>query len=274
LIGAFPGGAEVDCLAFATFVPSDIPWIDELPKTGTVPASGNQNVTINYDTTGMASGDYLATLSFSTDTPYGALNVPVTLHVLEPVAATASADHTSGTAPMAVNFSCTASGGIPPYTFDWDFGDATAHSTAQNPSHTYYMGGNFNVVLTVTDSTGHHASDSMTMNVTAPNVEIMTFFLDDFGSCQVCLNRLTGHYQWNVLSGPNAGSYSGTAQVYNNGGIFYSMPGDSNMIYVYYDRVNHKAWGYLYQTGAAYYCQLSDSDTTDDPQVCQTVVTP
>ncbi len=274
LIGAFPGGAEVDCLAFATFVPSDIPWIDEVPNNGTVPASGNQNVTINYDTTGMASGDYLATLSFSTDTPYGALNVPVTLHVLEPVAATASADHTSGTAPMAVNFSCTASGGIPPYTFDWDFGDATAHSTAQNPSHTYYMGGNFNVVLTVTDSTGHHASDSMTMNVTAPNVEIMTFFLDDFGSCQVCLNRLTGHYQWNVLSGPNAGSYSGTAQVYNNGGIFYSMPGDSNMIYVYYDRVNHKAWGYLYQTGAAYYCQLSDSDTTDDPQVCQTVVTP
>jgi PKD repeat protein len=35
---------------------------------------------------------------------------------------------------------------------DWDFGDGSAHSSAQNPSHTYSTGGSYSAKLTVTDS--------------------------------------------------------------------------------------------------------------------------
>jgi PKD repeat protein len=37
-------------------------------------------------------------------------------------------------------------------TYDWDFGDGTAHSTAASPSHSYATGGSKTVTLTVTDT--------------------------------------------------------------------------------------------------------------------------
>lgn len=45
--------------------------------------------------------------------------------------------------------------------WDWDWGDATAHGTTQNPSHTYAASGTYNVTLTVTNT----AADA---NVCAP----------------------------------------------------------------------------------------------------------
>jgi PKD repeat protein len=56
-------------------------------------------------------------------------------------------------APLAVNFtgSGTVSGGCGyPVTYDWDFGDGTAHSSQQNPSHTYATSGTFSWTLTAT----------------------------------------------------------------------------------------------------------------------------
>jgi PKD repeat protein len=57
----------------------------------------------------------------------------------------------TGTTTSSVAFASTATAsncaGTP--TFDWDFGDSTAHSTSQNPSHTYASTGTFNWVLTV-----------------------------------------------------------------------------------------------------------------------------
>lgn len=74
--------------------------------------------------------------------------------------ATASADKTSGQAPLAVQFTATASGGSSPYTYDWDFGDASAHGSSQNMSHTYTTGGTFHVTLKVTDSSSTAATDT------------------------------------------------------------------------------------------------------------------
>jgi hypothetical protein len=47
-----------------------------------------------------------------------------------------------------------AFGGSKPYTYLWNFGDATPTSTEQNPTHTYSQAGNYTVTLTVTDSDG------------------------------------------------------------------------------------------------------------------------
>jgi PKD repeat protein len=67
-----------------------------------------------------------------------------------------SAAPTSGTAPLAVQFTDTSSGS--PTAWAWDFGDAT-NSTAQNPSHTYTAAGTYTVTLTVSNSAG---SDTLT----------------------------------------------------------------------------------------------------------------
>ena len=65
--------------------------------------------------------------------------------------AAASSDVSSGDAPLTVNFTGSATGGTGPYTYSWNFGDCTATSSTQNPSHVY-AAGNWYAVLTVTDS--------------------------------------------------------------------------------------------------------------------------
>lgn len=74
--------------------------------------------------------------------------------------ANAGADKTSGQAPLAVQFTATASGGSSPYAYDWDFGDGSAHGSSQNLSHTYATGGTFHVTLKVTDGSGASATDT------------------------------------------------------------------------------------------------------------------
>lgn len=39
-------------------------------------------------------------------------------------------------------------------SYDWDFGDGTAHGTVQNPTHTYTQANVYTVILTITDTAG------------------------------------------------------------------------------------------------------------------------
>jgi probable HAF family extracellular repeat protein len=83
----------------------------------------------------------------------------------QPPVAVASADVTSGKAPLLVNFSSASSdtdGAITGYS--WDFMDGK-FSTKANPSHKFTKTGIYGVTLTVTDDGGMTASDSVTINV-------------------------------------------------------------------------------------------------------------
>jgi len=62
-----------------------------------------------------------------------------------------SAAPTSGTAPLAVQFTDTSSGS--PTAWTWNFGDGTG-ATTQNPAHTYTAAGTYTVTLTVSNSAG------------------------------------------------------------------------------------------------------------------------
>ena len=69
-----------------------------------------------------------------------------------------SADITSGTAPLTVNFTDQSTN--TPNSWQWDFGDG-ATSTQPNPSHTYNNEGSYTVTLTVSNEYG---SDTKTIN--------------------------------------------------------------------------------------------------------------
>lgn len=78
----------------------------------------------------------------------------------------ASADVTSGKAPLLVNFD--ASGSNDPdgtiSSYSWDFMDGNL-STKANPSHTFTETGAYLVTLSVTDDLGAKASSSITITV-------------------------------------------------------------------------------------------------------------
>lgn len=60
---------------------------------------------------------------------------------------------------IPVQFTGSASGGYPPYTYFWDFGDNET-SGSQNPTHEYLNGGNYTVTLTVTDDEDNTSIDT------------------------------------------------------------------------------------------------------------------
>lgn len=85
-------------------------------------------------------------------------------------AAAITATPTTGSAPLAVDFSCAASGGNAPLTIAWDFGDG-AGATGESASHTYVTRGTYTATCTVTDADGSSAADHQTITValnTAP----------------------------------------------------------------------------------------------------------
>lgn len=96
----------------------------------------------------------------------GTISAPPLVQNQAPMAV-ASADVTSGKAPLVVTFDSSAStdsdGTITGYS--WDFKDGR-FSTEANPSHKFTKAGTYEVTLTVTDDGGMTASDFITINVT------------------------------------------------------------------------------------------------------------
>jgi len=111
-----------------------------------------------------------------------------------------------------ITFTDQSSGGIGRYTYDWDFGDGTRHSKAQNPTHYYAGYGNYTVTLTVTDGARNAASTSKT--VTLAPTEIIVEPLSSNSSTKAvvstwprCISGCTANdasitYIW-LLANPN-----------------------------------------------------------------------
>jgi PKD repeat protein len=104
---------------------------------------------------------YLAT--GAVDHPSGALSCTG----YPPLVASVVPSVTSGTTPLTVQFTGSATGGSGSYSYSWSFGDGGT-STSQNPSHTYNSAGQYTVVLNVTDSTGTTAAAGTVITVSAP----------------------------------------------------------------------------------------------------------
>lgn len=93
---------------------------------------------------------------------------------LGPVKAHANGPYT-GYYQQPVRFRSEAYGGIPPYTYHWDFGDGNT-SGEPHPAHAYDAVGNYNATLTVHDSEGGVGVDiaAVTIVYAPPSVDIVT----------------------------------------------------------------------------------------------------
>ena len=69
------------------------------------------------------------------------------------------------TAGAPVQFTGTATGGFPPYSFAWSFGDG-ARSSTENVTHAYGSAGNYTVVFCVNDSASEMACGAHTIVIT------------------------------------------------------------------------------------------------------------
>jgi PKD repeat protein len=70
----------------------------------------------------------------------------------------------SGEVRLSVSFSGSATGGNPPYTYRWTFGDGSS-SSSQYVTHTYGSQGTYTATLTVTDSDGDTDTESVMIRV-------------------------------------------------------------------------------------------------------------
>ncbi|MFH1101510.1 MAG: right-handed parallel beta-helix repeat-containing protein [Methanobacteriota archaeon] len=77
-----------------------------------------------------------------------------------------------GVTNLYVHFIGSAQGGIPPYTWEWEFGDGEQPSPQQSPFHAYTEPGNYTVTLTVTDSHGNNKSRNTTVFIGEPPQQV------------------------------------------------------------------------------------------------------
>src|SRR3989449_624969 len=66
-----------------------------------------------------------------------------------------------------INFTASARGGAPPYSYSWDFGNR-ASATGASATYSYATAGPYTVTLTVTDSTDHSNSTSQNLTIYSP----------------------------------------------------------------------------------------------------------
>lgn len=139
---------------------NDVQFIQKSWKNG-VSQGGAQNLAC----VDLYAGDTTSTAVYYDDL---SLTPPV-----PPLTCDADGPYT-GVTGQAIQFTGSAEGGTPPYTWEWDFGDGGSAAT-QNPTHIYTTPGVFDVTLTVTDSTSDSVSDTTTATITQalePEIEI------------------------------------------------------------------------------------------------------
>ncbi len=125
-----------------------------------------------------ANGTYTATLTVTDNLGAASAPTSVIITVANPNAAptaVASANITTGVAPLAVTFSSTGSKDIDGTiaSYSWNFGDGTS-STLASPAHSYTTAGTYTATLVVTDNKGAPSAPASVTIIAkpAPSVNI------------------------------------------------------------------------------------------------------
>lgn len=116
------------------------------------------NITHAYTTNGPFEATVTVTDSLGT-VGRASLNITIALQ------ASVSANSSGGSVPLDVQFTSLVHGGVPSYTYTWEFGDG-ARSSSPDPSHTYTTAGDFQARLFVNDTAGHSVQTSWAVAAT------------------------------------------------------------------------------------------------------------
>jgi PKD repeat protein len=109
----------------------------------------------------------------TTTTTAGATATATTTRTEEPLTVEIIASDTEDTSPATFEFEANVTGGREPYSYSWDFGDGSSveENDEEEVEHTFEEAGSYSVSLTVTDSRGQSASDSIEITLEEPPVE-------------------------------------------------------------------------------------------------------
>jgi len=170
--GNLPLEVELFATVFGGLPPYSYSW-----DFGDGDTSSEQNPEHTYTSAGTYFAKVTVTdVGYPTQTKSASTIIDVTLPGFY---VSALANLTSGEVPLTVAFGTNISGGLPPYTYSWDFGDGGT-SSSQSPSHTFTSTGVFDVQVSVTDSASQVVADSITINVTAVTVTATETFKATF----------------------------------------------------------------------------------------------
>jgi len=185
------------------------------------PNSTQQNPSHTYT----ANGTYTVTLTVTFNGCSDTETKTAFINVTTPVPVTFSTlDTTACAAPLTANFTSNAPGAA---SYSWNFGDGSPTSTQSNPSHTYTANGNYNVTLSVTNSSGCVSSltrpalvkiGALTASFTVDSPQGCTPHLVRFTS-QVTSNSAISSYSWNFGNG-NTSTLANPTQVYTTSGQY------------------------------------------------------
>lgn len=97
------------------------------------------------------SGTYTAQLSV-VDAIGATGSTTVTVSALSPLSVTLTPSSVDGIPVTVVNFCASVTGGLPPFTYTWDFGDSSSATGVKCPQHAYGTVGTYTATVTVADS--------------------------------------------------------------------------------------------------------------------------
>ena len=162
-------------------------------------------------------GTYTVTLSATN--ACGTVTSTQTVVIATPPVAAFSANITSGCAPLTVQFNNQSSANAVSYA--WSFpGGMPSTSTAQNPSVTYNVAGNYTVTLTVTNSAGNNTSTQT--NYITVNTTPVAGFSFTTNSATASFTNTTSNatsYAWNFGDGQTS-TQTNPAHIYAQDGNY------------------------------------------------------
>ncbi|RYE16577.1 MAG: PKD domain-containing protein, partial [Sphingobacteriales bacterium] len=189
--------------------------------------NGTTSTLQNPSSTYITPGLYTVTLTVSSGPSSNTKTLTSYINVLPaPFANFVVSDSTLSCPPKTVQFTnLSIPGSTGSATYLWDFGDGTT-STASNPSHTYTTGGNYNVSLSVTNSSGCLKIKSKAQYVLVSQKPAPDFTALNNNSCSlpttvVFTNTTIGavSYLWDFGNG-NTSTAANPTQTYVSGGSY------------------------------------------------------
>lgn len=146
--------ATPECGTLNWSITSPQSWISVNPASGSTD-NETDYVIVTVNRAGLCEGTHGGSVNVTSDG--GDAGVSLTAQVVVTNLMGSFAPSVScGNAPLSVTFTSSITGGVPPYTVEWQFGDGGT-GVGRNPTHVYSSAGTYEVLAKVTDKCGNSA---------------------------------------------------------------------------------------------------------------------